>query len=293
MKKSLLTLAVLSALTACGGGGDGSSSGGSNNSNPTTNDLSNSSSTVYVGSLKVIAETWIAGNAIAGLHDLVMFAGQTGNCAGGGSLSYTSPTQTLTNCVRNYPNNGAYNGTYSGTGSAGAINVTAINNVTVNSSVNPANNPALYAYSSGSFGATLASAGGTDTTTLTSGSVVFQVVGAANSYTLSNFKMALANSGTGTVASTVGGFTRAYVIARNGGGSTYDVNFTTPITTSGTNNPASGTAVISYTTSTACSPLTVSFLSTTQFSMACSSGSPVTKSWTDADVRAALAAARQ
>jgi hypothetical protein len=290
MKKSLLTLAALSVLTACGGGGD---SGSGSNSNPTANDLSNSASAVYVGSLKAFAETWIAGNAIAGLHDLVMFAGQTGNCAGGGSLSYTSPTQTLTNCVRNYPQNGAYNGTFTGSGAAGSVNVTAINGVAVNSSVNPSSNPALYTYQSGSFEATLASAGNTDTTTLTSGAVVFQVTGAANSYTLSNFKMAIANSGTGTVASTASGFTRAYVIARNGGGSTYDVNFTTPITTSGTNNPASGAAVITYTTSTACSPLTVSFLSTTQFSMACSNGSPVTKNWADADVQAALTAARQ
>lgn len=289
MKKSLLTLSVISLLAACGGGGGGSSS-----TSPTTaNDLTNTSSTTYTGSLKAIAEAWIGGNAISGLHDLVMFAGQTGACAGGGTLSYTNPTQTLTNCVRNYPNNGAYSGTYTGTGSAGSVNVTAINNVTVNPSVNPSNNPTNYAYQSGSFTATSTSAGGTDTTTLTSGSVVFQITGAANSYTLSNFKMALANSGTGTVASTASGSTRTYVIARNGGGSTYDVNFSTPISTTGTNNPASGTAVISYTTSAACSPLTVTFVSSTQFSMGCSSGSPVTKNWSDTDVQAALTAARQ
>jgi hypothetical protein len=295
MKKfTAIGIAALTVLTACGGGGGGSTTPAA----ATTGTIADTTSAVYTASLKAFAETWIAGNALLpSLTDLIIFAGNTGTCGTSGSLSSSATTTTATNCVRNYPSSNAYNGSYTGTGSISGVNTTitvaAINSMNI---LVPSNLSVVqFSIPSGSFAGGNTPLGSTDVLSLTSGSATFRVGTTATSdtYIVSNLNYQITNNGSAlTAANYQASGTRAYTITK--GTTNYDVNIGTGgISATGNNNPSSGNATMTYTTATGCSPIRINFLSTSQFSLTCTSdNTAITKNWTDADVIAAISAAK-
>lgn len=280
MRSPLLALGLAAVLTACGGGG-------SNSADANKDSIADTTSTTYTASLKAVAEVNAATAFLSSVHDLLMFAGNSGNCAGGGTLSYTAPTQTLTLCQRNYPKNGAYTGTYTGTGDASGVSATAINAVKVYS---PSNTAQLqYTVSSGSFTGKVSTNGGADLTQLTGGSVVFNA-GASSAYTLSALNNQITNNGSTQNVSYVNASSPAMRVAKTGG-ATYDVTLNQTVQIVGDNFPSSGSASIAFST-TACTPVVLTYQANNQFNMSCG-GHSLTKSWTDADVVAARSAAVQ
>ena len=283
MKTPLLALGLAAVLTACGGGGSSSSDSADANKDS----IADTTSTTYTASLKAVAEVNAATAFLSSVHDLVMFAGNSGNCAGGGTLSYAAPTQTLALCQRNYPKNGAYTGTYTGTGDASGVSATAINAVKVYSSANTSQ--LQYTVSSGSFTGKVSTSGGADLTQLTGGSVVFNA-GASSAYTLSALNNQITNNGSTQNVSYVNASSPTMRVAKTSG-DTYDVTLNQTVQIVGDNFPSSGSASIAFST-TACTPIVLTYQANNQFNMSCG-GHSLTKSWTDADVVAARAAAVQ
>jgi Prokaryotic membrane lipoprotein lipid attachment site len=282
MKRPFLALGLAAVLTACGGGGSSSNSADANKDS-----IADTTSTTYTTSLKAVAEVNAATAYLSSVHDLLMFAGNSGNCAGGGTLSYAAPTQTLTLCQRNYPKNGAYTGTYTGTGDASGVSVTAINAVKVYSSGNTSQ--LQYTLSSGSFAGKVLASGGADVTQLTSGSVVANA-GASSAYTLSALNNQITNNGTTQNVSYVNASNPTMRVAKTGG-ATYDVTLNQTVQIVGDNWPSSGSASIAFST-TACTPIVLTYQANNQFNVSCG-GHSLTKSWTDADMVAARNAAVQ
>lgn len=284
MKSPLLAFGLAAVLTACGGGG------GSNANTPSgseTGSIADTTSTSYTTALKAVAEVNVATAFMSTVHDLLAFAGQSGNCGAGGSLSYTATTQTLTLCQRNYPNNGAYSGTYTGTGSASGVSVTAINAVKLYDSATQ--KTLQYTVTSGNFtGSTSKNSAGADVSQVTGGSVVFNA-GTSSAYTLTKFNGQIVNDGSSQNVSAIN--TSATILQVSKGGTTYDVTQNQTAQIVGNNFPSAGSASIAYST-TACSPIVLTYLPSNKFNMACG-GHSKTMSWTDADVVAARAAAVQ
>lgn len=281
MKNPFLALGLAAVLTACGGGGSSSS----NSADANKDSIADTTSTTYTASLKAVAEVNAATAFLSSVHDLLAFAGNSGNCAGGGTLSYSAPTQTLTLCQRNYPKNGAYTGTYTGTGDASGVSVSAINAVKVYS---PSNTAQLqYTASSGSFAGKVSTSGGADVTQLTGGSVVFNA-GASSAYTLSALNNQITNNGTTQNVSYVNASSPTMRVAKTSG-ATYDVTLNQTVQIVGDNFPSSGSASISFST-TACTPIVLTYLANNQFNMSCG-GHSKTMGWDDADMKAARDAA--
>lgn len=283
MKRQLLALGLAATLTACGGGG----SSGSNSADANKDSIADTTSTTYTTSLKAVAEVNAATAFLSSVHDLLMFAGNSGNCAGGGTLSYAPPTQTLTLCQRTYPKNGAYTGTYTGTGDASGVSVSAINAVKVYSLSNTTQ--LQYTATSGSFTGKVSTSGSADLTQLTGGSVVFNA-GASSAYTLSALNNQITNNGSTQNVAYVNASSPTMRVAKTSG-ATYDVSLNQTVQIVGDNFPSSGSASISFST-TACSPIVLTYQANNQFNMSCG-GHSLTKSWTDADVVAARSAAVQ
>jgi hypothetical protein len=298
MKKfAAIGIAALTLLTACGGGG-GSSTTPATTGTTGVGSIADTTSQSYTASLKAFAETWIAGNTLLpSLTDLVRGAGSSGQCSSSGSSSSTATATTFTNCVRSYPSNNAYNGSFTFTGSqsgsSAVINVATITSMNI---LVPSNLPVVqFSIPSGSFAGGDTQTGTTNVVSLTSGTATFRVGTSATSdtYIASNLNYQLTNNGSSlTAANYQSSGTRAYTITK--GSTNYDVNIGIGgISATGNNNPNSGNSTISYTTTTGCSPMRINFLSTTQFSLTCTSGNDtITKNWTDADVVAAINAAK-
>jgi hypothetical protein len=222
----------------------------------------------------------------------VLFAGNTVNCPAGGTTSYSATTQvqTLTDCRRTYPNDASYSGTYnltvSTTPSSSVVSATAINNLKV---FDPLSLTTLqYSLASGNFNGVNFPGAISDITKLTSGSVVVNA-GVASSYTISSLNSSTTNDGNGQTVN-INGINGIFVrIAK--GSLTYDVNALQAIKIVGNNFPNVGSLRVGYTT-TACTPLDISFLPSNQFSMSCG-GFTITKNWADADVKTAIASSRQ
>jgi hypothetical protein len=309
MRSPFLALGLAAVLTACGGGGSSSSNsnsadankgdavteeqaaGGSSNSNSADankDSIADTTSTTYTASLKAVAEVNVATVVfLSSVHDLLMFAGNSGNCGGGGTLSYAAPTQTLTLCQRNYPKNGAYTGTYTATVDASGVSVSAINAVKVYSSDDTTQ--LQYTVTSGSFAGKVSPSDSVDLTQLTGGTVVFNA-GASSSYTLSALNNQITNNGTTLNVSYVNASNPTMRVAKTGG-ATYDVSLNQPVQIVGDNFPSAGSASIAFST-TACTPIVLTYQTGNQFNMSCG-GHSITKSWTDADVVAARKAAVQ
>lgn len=284
MKIRFLSTLVLSLiLTACGGGGSGGSTSGAND---TANSIADTSSPSYTAGLKMAAEINAASSFNGSVHDLVMFAGQSGACPQGGSLSYATPTQTLTQCRRNYPRDGAYSGTYIGTGSASGLSVTAINGVQVFDSNNLTS--LQYTLASGSFaGSATEVSATTDETRVTGGSVVVNV--GSSTYTLSQFNSKVNNNGSSLNITPVN--TAAKFLQVSKGSNTYDVTLNQVVQITGDNFPNAGSISVSFTT-TACTPIVLTYLPSNRFNLSCG-GHSITKGWEDADVVAARNTAKQ
>jgi hypothetical protein len=298
MKKfAAIGIAALTLLTACGGGGGSSTTPATGTTG--VGSIADPASPSYTASLKAFAETWVAGNALLpSLTDIERGAGSSGPCSSSGSSSSTATTTTLTNCVRSYPSSNAYNGSYTFTGSqtsatSTAISVSAINGMNI---LVPSNLLVVqFSIPSGSFAGGDTQTGTTNVVSLTSGTATFRLGTSATSdtYIASNLNYQLTNNGSSlTAANYQSSGTRAYTITK--GSTNYDVNIGIGgISATGNNNPNSGNSTISYTTTTGCSPMRINFLSTTQFSLTCTSGNDtITKNWTDADVVAAINAAK-
>lgn len=271
-------------MTACGGGG-GSDSG------DTEKTIADQTSPVYQASLKAFAETWTGYDLMVGLNDLILFGSQSGNCPNGGTLSYASGVQTMTQCVRKYPADNAYSGTYNGTGVA---NDFAITNADVRV-LDPSASYALqYRFTGSLAGGLTSSTSTTDTTTLKNGSVSFTV--GAQTYLLQNLNtttVTTISTSNSLLTTATNGSTYAYNIIK--GGTTYSVSLSQGIQVLGDARPSSGTAVITFAAGTGCSPLKVRFISPTQFGLSCQSDpqKEAVKNWSDADVKSALASAQQ
>ncbi len=283
MKLRFLSTLVLSLiLAACGGGGSGGTSG----ANDTANSIADTSSPSYTAGLKMAAEINAASAFMLSAHDLVMFAGQTGACPQGGSLNYATPTQTLTQCRRNYPQDGAYTGTYSGTTNASGLSVTAINGVQVFDFSNLTS--LQYTLASGSFsGASTEVSATTDETSITSGTVAVNV--GSSTYTLSQFNSKVNNNGSSLNITPVN--TAAKLLQVSKGSNTYDVTLNQVVQITGNNFPNAGSISVSFTT-TACTPMVLTYLPSNRFNLSCG-GHSITKGWEDADVVAARNAAKQ
>ena len=284
MQRPLLTLALAAVLTACGGGGSNNSS---DDTDETKDSIADPTSPAYAAALKVAAEVNAASAFLTATHDLLQFAGQSGNCPRGGSLSYAAPTQTATLCQRNYPNNGAYTGTYSGTGGADWITVTDIQGVKV---YNPDDTSQLdYTITSGNFaGKTTEVNDTTDETEISRGAVVFNA-GASSAYTLTAFNTKISNNGSALTVSPI--TTGAMFLKVEKGSATYELTLTEPVKTTGDEWPNAGKVSIAYSTTT-CSPVVLTYQPASKFTLSCG-GHSVTKAWEDADMVDARKAAVQ
>ena len=293
----LLALQILYAgyvvtLSACGGGGGG---GGDQDSPPPptgVNTISDTTSPTYLRGLQAVAEVLKGFEFVMSLNDLVISAGQTGNCGQAGTASYNSGVQTLTNCVRSFPNDEAYNGTFNVTtsiaGSQTNVSVTGINNL---KALNPTNLASQdYAIPNGFFTASNLNSSGSDSTKLLSGGATFYpgTSSSSSQYSLSNLNTTTVNNGS------------SYTVSQNSssgfasvqrGTVTYDISIDSPITVTGNNLPGSGAMTVRYSTTT-CNPLSISFISITKFAMACG-GQSITKNWNDSDVLSARTLSRQ
>lgn len=285
----LLCIGHIFILSACGGGG--------NTDTPVppptgANTISDPTSPTYSRGLQAVAEVLKGFEFVMSLNDLVITAGQTGSCGQAGTASYNSGVQTLTNCVRSFPNDEAYNGTFnvstSVAGSQTNVSVTGINNLKAFNPTNLASQD--YAIPNGFFTASNLNSAGSDSTKLLSGGATFYpgTSGSGSQYGLSNLNATTVNNGS------------SYTVTQNSssgfasvqrGTVTYDISIDNPISVTGNNLPGTGSVTVRYSTTT-CNPLSISFISITKFVMACG-GQSITKNWNDSDVVAARALSRQ
>lgn len=303
--KTLLSVSAL-CLTACGGG--------SGNSTPVVVpvDISDTSSATYRTSIQAFAETYIGGYLLLpSIFDVVGAASYTGNGNGGGNLSAFSSggpdgTTIFTNAVflggvasTSPALSGVTSNTYTLTGTLTTSNTfftnTIVKNVVLSGvSAFTGSTPAIPSFSL----ASIANITGTTspqlpsyTVTLSSGSASFLL--GASTYAVSALNIQTAAPATASFSVTTTDATQAQLFQITKGANTYAVNLVSgPLLISGQNSVvSSGTQQISN-AALACSPITVQYLSATQFSMACG-GNSITKNWADADVVAALASAKQ
>ncbi|WP_423679029.1 MULTISPECIES: hypothetical protein [unclassified Undibacterium] len=296
MKKALLVMSLISALSACGGGSSGSGSNSGNNSGTGgTGGTSGTGSTSsgMTEAMKVFAESWISMQAVLNLHDLLIMAGNNGNCPKGGSVSFNGSTTSLSNCVRRFPADNAYLGNFSGTpvftGSVKSLNFQSAGNLNVNAGDNPA--VTQYVMSNTSFNGTDNDTGSGDTSQIGNGSATF-VMGAASSYAVTSVGSTAVNNGS-SLNSNAGFFYSKSNAAASRVVTTQNLIFSSD--TSGmTNRPASGSYNVAVGgTTTSCVNVGVQMLANNQVKISCSATSESrTVNWSDTDVQSALRSAR-
>ena len=298
MKRALCAMGVATLLTACGGGG----SSNSDTPDPTkTNSLNNPTSVMYQASLKTFAEIWTSFDLVMSLNDIAMFAGESGNCPSGGSLAYANGVQTMTKCLRRYPADQAYSGTFKVFNASGMAysnpafppaklteftNVQALDTTTFA----PLASITLPSY------LTIKVIPGTnsDTVELNTPGPTFSV-GTKSTYTVPNMNIATVNDGTTQTITKVGSI-GSYLYMVSKGDAAYNLDLLQEIKISGDARPNTGAINVTYSTSTACSPMKIRFVSATQFGLSCPNDSAqkeIIKNWTDADVKTALSTAQQ
>ena len=290
--KSVLTAVTLTlALTACGGDGGGT---GTNTpvaaANPNAGTIADTSSVKYASALQAFAETWTGVIFLFGTNDLLKTAGVTSACPQGGSASFAAPMETLNLCRLKYPGDELYTGMFSAIVAASA-NVTTVTSTAINGvrAYDPAQpNSLRYTFSSGSFGGSDTNTTGNDQLRLSSGSILVNI-GASSIYSISQFNSLTTNDGVSLMVQSINPATKLFQTTK--GVNSYDISATQTISILGDNNPSAGVLSIAYSSSSACTPLVVTFLPANQFSLACG-GYSITKTWSDADYVAARAAAR-
>lgn len=300
MKRALCAMGVATFLTACGGGG--SSNSNSDTPDPTkTNSLDNPTSVMYQASLKTFAEVWTSFDLVMIVNDLAMFAGEAGNCPNGGSLAYANGVQTMTKCVRRYPADQAYSGSFKVFNTSGTAfsnpafppaKLTEFTNVQALDTTTFAPMASITLPSYLAFKVT--SGTNSDTVELNTPGPTFSV-GTKSTYTVPNMNIATVNDGTTQTVTKVGGI-GSYFYMVNKGDASYNLDLMQEIKISGDARPNTGAVNVTYSTSTACSPMKIHFVSATQFGLSCPNDSTqkeIVKNWTDADVKAALSTAQQ
>jgi hypothetical protein len=299
MKRALCAMGVATFLTACGGGG---SSSDSDTPDPTkTNSLDNPTSVMYQASLKTFAEVWTSFDLVMTVNDLAMFAGETGNCPSGGSLAYSNGVQTMNKCLRRYPADQAYSGSFKVFNTSGMVysdpafppaKLTEFTNV---QALDTTTFAPMASITVPSYLAIKVIPGtNSDTVELNTPGPTFSV-GTKSTYIVPNMNIATVNDGTTQTITKVGSI-GSYLYMMNKGDASYNLDLLQEIKISGDARPNTGAVNVTYSTSTACSPMKIRFISATQFGLSCPNDSAqkeVIKNWTDADVKTALATAQQ
>jgi hypothetical protein len=306
MKSKILVTLFTAALIGCGGGSSDSSS--SNPYDVVPGGISNTASTNYSNGLKSFVETFRGLEFLLAMNDLAAFAGNSGNCASGGTISYTGTTQTLTKCVRRYPGHDAYTGSYTVT--TRSLNATSssfvISGVSTINATDPVNTsiPGFTIQGNGtlasSIDGTQTVTSNSETTVLTKGTLSV-LAGVSSTYEISNPATSTLNDGTSVIVSPTSinsGFKiKKFPVTAFSGG--YAVSILQPLKQIGDNFLSAGSYVISNTVqSTAapsvglCTQIQVDFLGANKFKLTCD-GDSVTKNWNDADIVAARAASKQ
>lgn len=299
-------------IGGCGGGSASGSSPAAITPVVTLGQISDTTSAIYATSLQAFAETYIAGyKLLPSILDVVNAASYVGNGNGGGStFAYGSGGPSGTTIFTNAKYlggvtsvspaiSGASANTYTLTGTLSTSDTFFTNSVVKNvvlSSVSSFTGitPDLPIFSISS----ITNVVGTQTpnlpsptVTLNSGAVSFQLGTSAYSLSSLNIKTSAPATTTFNLAAADGTNLQIFQLVK--GVRTYNVSIIAgPFLIAGQDYIiSSGTEQIASSSLT-CSPMTVQFLSITQFSMACG-GSSITKNWADADVLGALNSAMQ
>jgi hypothetical protein len=290
MNYKFLALLACASLAACGGGG---SSGTTDTGTGTgTGTGGTTTPTNETDAVKVFAESLTAFNLAQSLVDLHVISGHTGSCPLGGTTSFSNQVQTVTNCVRDLPNDNAYTGQY-GFANTGAYPIIPSVKLTITTDIKastPSNlSNTRFTINHGTVSGATSYTTLVDTTQIqsdvsfTTGNSVYQV----------NGLLAVENNYTNRLSSP------NFSYAKNNG-ALYSVSEGNKINIAGISNPNSGAYTVVESASipvSLCSRIDVTFKSATDFEVYCvaRTGNPVkyTKKWTDADIVAALAAAKQ
>lgn len=297
MKKSLIAVSLLAMLSACGGGSSGSSNNGTN---PNGNTGGNSgtggtggtgtTTTGMTEAFKVFGESWLNMQAVLNMHDLVIIAGNTGNCPKGGTVSFNGSITTMNNCVRRFPADNAYQGSFGGT----PVIVGNLKTLAFQSNgliyANVGNNPSVsqYAITNTSFTASEDSSNSSqDVTQIGNGSASF-VVSNATTYALSAIASTVANNSS-SLNSMAGFFYSKNGSAANRLLTTQNLAFAsdsngmTMRPTTGAYNVAVGGS------STVCVNVAVQMMPNNQLQISCTAtNEKQIVNWTDNSVRTAL-----
>ena len=290
MKPGLAAVTSMCFLTACGGDGSGSVNTPVTAANPNAGTIADPLSNSHASALQAFAETWTGVIFLFGANDLLKTTGVTSACPRGGSASFAASVETLNLCRLNYPGDEVYTGSFSAVVSTSG-NVTTVSSTTINAvkAFDPAQPTSLrYTFASGSFGGSDTDNSTNDQLRLTSGSMLVDI-GASSIYTISQFNSLTTNDNASLSVQPVNATTKLFQTTK--GINAYDITATQAISIIGNNNPSAGALSIAYSSSSACTPLVVTFLPANQFSLACG-GYSISKSWSDADIVAALATAR-
>lgn len=320
-KLVLVTSTATLALAGCGGGGSSTGSGGT-----ATGTIADPASAIYLASLKAFAQTYVAGfYLLPSLYDLANAASYQGTANGGGTIStvgngvsntttfgvatFLGGVSTGANVNTNPSGSGTTSNTYTMSGIVTTASNTFFNNntvlttnyaglagsgVAVSSPSKPSftivNIPGLTSIVTYQFpDDTVSLSNSTNNATFTIGSSNYQISALnvqASTPALGTFNISTTGSNPIFAANLL------YQIAYNTT-TAYNVTLLNgPLVISGQNSvPISGVQQIGD-VALPCTPITVQYISATQFTLACG-GKSITKNWSDADVVSAISSASQ
>ena len=319
-------LIMLIALAGCGGGGSGARSGAGSGSGTAAGTIADPTSTIYLASLKAFAQTYIGGfYLLPSLFELANAASYQGTANGGGTISTVGngATNTTTfggatflggistgaNSNTNPSGSGTTSNTYTLNGSVTMASGTFSNNNTVLTTnyvgptgngvaVSSPNNPSFTIVNMPGLSSIVTYQFPDDTVSLSNSTNQATFTIGSSNYQVSSLNVQASTPAFGTFHITTTGSNPVYAsnllyqIAYNAT-TTYNVTLVNgPLVISGQNSvPSSGTQQISN-VALPCTPITVQYISATQFVLACG-GNSITKNWADADVVSALSSASQ
>ncbi len=304
--KKLAFLGVSTFLAACGGGGGAGGSSSSNPYNVETGGISKTTSTNYSNGLKVFAESFRGLELLTSLADIALLSGHSGSCPKSGTLAFAGNTQTLNQCVRNFPSDKIYTGSYTAnltntSPTSYSFSVPAFTNFKASDAANSATTLFTIPNGSGQYiSGTQTDNDTSDTTIFTDGIVSFQV-GANTYYSITRPQLTVLNNQLSLTINS--SYTNSGFKLRTTGASilsgSYGISIQQPVVMTGTNFPSSGSLKIYNDTQDAgliadgiCTVWQLDFLSPSTFKITCN-GDSITKGWNDVDVKAARASAIQ
>lgn len=288
MKKFAIacSLATLLVVSACGGGGSNTTATGTPVVSPVTDP------SAYTPDLQSFAVAWIALNLSLSAFDMLHMAGNTGNCGGGGQTAYDvgAARQTAQSCVLKTSPANAYTGGFALTFTNGVnTRSSTISSPTLQVAASAAPKSAQFSVDSGVVnGIDDFSSDTSDVYSVVTFSLQVTPAGAATPYRIGT-------NGPGTLTQTLANGTPALVVSsldigvdRTQGAWRFAVR---GVASRGDSNPDTGSIAVADQSKPASEQLTVSFGPGNSITFS-AGGRSVTKLWGDADVRAALAAAR-